>query len=301
MPLSNFDLTEPNGEWRLYVFDDHPGDDKAGLFLNRFNVQIETRPKATVEFASPTLELTEGQSGELTLTRSAAAAQTARATIYVAATPGTAGADDFSPSTQGVEFAPGETEKKIKLEAIADAVTDPGETFDLRFAFISGDAAPSGTTTATVTIREAPPTGGGGDGGPVTGGGTGGGPAPDTIAPSIGEPTLAPKRFRVAARSTATVARVRRGTRIRYSLSEAATVELRSQRAVRDRRTGKRRWVAAGRLRRTGSAGANRVAFSGRIGRRALRPGAYRLIVRATDAAGNSAKARPRALRVLAR
>ena len=300
MPLSNFDLTEPNGEWRLYVFDDHPGDDKAGLFLNRFNVEIETRPKAALQFASPTLELTEGETGELTVTRSAGTAQTARATVYFTALPGTAGTEDFNRLTQSVEFAPGETEKKVKLEAIADAVNDPDETFSVRFGFISGDAAPTSTTPVTVTIREAPPAGGGDSGGPVTGGGqTGDGQAPDLVAPSIGELTLAPRRFRVAARSTATVARVRRGTRIRYSLSEAAAVELRFQRAVRNRRTGKRRWVAVGRLHRTGSAGANRVAFSGRIGRRALRPGAYRLIVRATDAAGNSAKAKPRALRVL--
>jgi len=37
------------------------------------------------------------------------------------------------------------------------------------------------------------------------------------------------------------------------------------------------------------------VAFSGRIARRALRPGIYRLIVEARDAAGNvSLAARPR-------
>jgi hypothetical protein len=49
-----------------------------------------------------------------------------------------------------------------------------------------------------------------------------------------------------------------------YSLSEAASVELRIQRAVRNRHTRKRRWVAAGRLTRSGGEGVNRVAFSGR-------------------------------------
>jgi hypothetical protein len=74
---------------------------------------------------------------------------------------------------------------------------------------------------------------------------------------------------------------------------------LRFQRAVKSGRTGRRRWVAAGTLRRSGIAGVNRVRFSGRIGRRALRAGTYRLILRATDAAGNVAKAKPRRLRVV--
>jgi hypothetical protein len=112
-------------------------------------------------------------------------------------------------------------------------------------------------------------------------------------------PTVTPKRFRVARRGTATVARTARGSRIRYSLSEQASVTLRFQRAVRTRRGSRRRWVAAGTLRRAGIAGVNRVRFSGRIGRRALGAGTYRLILCATDAAGNTAKAKPRRLRVV--
>jgi hypothetical protein len=44
--------------------------------------------------------------------------------------------------------------------------------------------------------------------------------------------------------------------------------------------------------------GRARVAFSGRIGRRALRPGAYRLIVTAVDAAGNRSTDRPTRFKV---
>jgi hypothetical protein len=53
---------------------------------------------------------------------------------------------------------------------------------------------------------------------------------------------------------------------------------------------GRRR--AAATLRRSGRAGANRVRFSGRIGRRALRRGRYWLTIRATDGAGNRSAAR---------
>lgn len=60
------------------------------------------------------------------------------------------------------------------------------------------------------------------------------------------------------------------------------------------------RWRRAGPLlRRQGRRGLNRLRFTGRIGRRALRPGRYRLLVRATDAAGNRSKLRRRGFRVV--
>ena len=294
--LSDFDLTDPNGEWRLFVADDHPYDDRAGLFLSRYRLDIQTRPKADVQFASAALEVEEGTSGELTVKRSAGGEPLGRSTMVVRPVPGTAGLDDYKPGAAFVIFEKGEAEKTVNVETLADAVADPGETFKLEFASMTGDAKPAGTTEATVTIRE-PAVGGGGGGGGPTGGGEE--PTPDLAAPVITGPTVTPKRFRVSPRGTATVARLRRGSRIRYSLSEAAGVTLRFQRTVTNRSTGRRRWVTAGTLRRAGVAGVNRVRFSGRIGRRALRAGKYRLILRATDAAGNAAKAKPQRLRVV--
>jgi hypothetical protein len=59
------------------------------------------------------------------------------------------------------------------------------------------------------------------------------------------------------------------------------------------------RFVGVGTLTRGGMAGANRVPFSGRLGTKALRPGRYRAVIVAADAAGNrSAKAKA-AFRVL--
>jgi hypothetical protein len=296
--LSDFDLTDPNGDWRLYVTDDQPFDDNDGLFLSRYRLDIQTRPEADVQFASTALDVDEGGSGEVTLERSAGGQPLGRGTVTVDRAPGTAGLDDYQPGGTAVTFEKGETKKTFKVEALADGVADPDETFKLEFGTTTGDAKRGGISEATVTIREPGAGGGGGSGGGPTGGG-GEEPPPDVIAPVITGPTVAPKRFRVSPRGTATVARLRRGSRIRYSLSEAAAVTLRFQRAATIRRTGRRRWVAAGTLRRAGIAGVNRVRFSGRIGRRALRAGRYRLILRATDAAGNSAKARPRALRVV--
>ncbi len=47
------------------------------------------------------------------------------------------------------------------------------------------------------------------------------------------------------------------------------------------------RYVTVGTLKRRGLQGVNRVVFTGRIGRRALKPGSYRATATAKDAAGN--------------
>lgn len=107
-------------------------------------------------------------------------------------------------------------------------------------------------------------------------------PAADTTAPALTAVRLTRARFRTARRSTALSAGTRAGTTLRFTLSEAARVRI----SVQRRRAG--RATAVGALRRSEPAGANRVAFSGRLGKRALRPGRYRLKITATDAAGNA-------------
>lgn len=117
------------------------------------------------------------------------------------------------------------------------------------------------------------------------------------FAPSAAAPPIAARR-------------VRRGSAFRFTLSEAATVRIAIRRARPGRRVGRRcvrprrtlararrctRWVRAGRalMRRDLAAGAQRIAFSGRIGRRALRRGRHRATLRAANAAGGrSAPAR---------
>lgn len=84
--------------------------------------------------------------------------------------------------------------------------------------------------------------------------------------------------------------KLRRGrtTTVRYTLSEAATVTFKAQRRVK--RRGKLRWVKLpGALRHSGRAGANALGFDGRLKGRRLKPGRYRLVAVARDAAGNQA------------
>ena len=137
----------------------------------------------------------------------------------------------------------------------------------------------------------------GGPGGPGGGGSGGGGPggpsapAGDLTAPVLSSLKLTRKRFRVGRAATARVASARkpkrkRGTAFRFRLSEDAQVRIALSRRVH----GKRR--PAGSLRRAGHKGLNRIAFSGRVGKRALRPGRYRAAITATDAAGHRSKTR---------
>ena len=113
------------------------------------------------------------------------------------------------------------------------------------------------------------------------------GPAPgppaeaDTAAPGISSLELKNRRFRVGRASTPQVAlKAPVGTKLRYALSEPATVAI----TIERQRSGK----GAGTLTRAGTAGPNAMPFTGRVGRRELRPGSYRMRVVATDAAGNA-------------
>jgi len=114
------------------------------------------------------------------------------------------------------------------------------------------------------------------------------------------------------------VAKVGRGTVLRFTASEAAKLTLRFERPRPGRRTTakgrrvckpvKRRpkrgactaYRRDGTLTRQIRSGSGRVALSGRIGRRALRRGVHRLTLVATDAAGNRSRAVRLSLRIVA-
>ncbi len=138
----------------------------------------------------------------------------------------------------------------------------------------------------------APEPGPGSPGGP----GPGPGQTPDTQAPVISGLAVSNARFRVGAAATPLAARrAPVGTTFRYTLSEPAAVSVAIQ------RSRGRRWVKAATLRRAGGPGANRLRFSGRIGRRKLAPGRYRAVFTATDAGGNRSSGARVSFRVQAR
>lgn len=159
---------------------------------------------------------------------------------------------------------------------------------------------------ARITGVEAPASGPPGPGGepPAPPGGL---PAP--ARPAVSALRLTPRAFRVAPRRPA-------GTRVRFRASHAGTAVLRvlrprpgrvrARRCVvpaRASRVARRctRYVGLGALRRRVAAGSRVVRFTGRLGRRALRPGRYRLTVTLTDAAGSRSAPRSVAFRILPR
>jgi hypothetical protein len=120
----------------------------------------------------------------------------------------------------------------------------------------------------------------------------------DSVAPVLSSVALSRTRFRVGRASTAIAAaagRSRRGTVLRFSSSEAGRLSIEIERV---RRGGKARHTAT--LTRTIAAGPGRVALSGRIARKPMAPGRYRLTVTASDAAGNVSAATRRQFAVLA-
>jgi hypothetical protein len=136
----------------------------------------------------------------------------------------------------------------------------------------------------------------------------GGGPTvtPDTTAPALSGLALTPTRFHPFTSGPSIRAAAKRGARVYYTLAEAATTGFAVRRARPGRRVrGRcvapkprhrerkrcRRYVRVpGAFTHAGSPGANAFAFSGRIDGKPLRPGRYRLVAVARDAAGNASK-----------
>jgi hypothetical protein len=157
-----------------------------------------------------------------------------------------------------------------------------------------------------------PPGGGGTPGGGTPGGGS---PGADTVAPQVLSLALSPKVY-AAFPSGPSVRQARtRGTRVTYRLSETATTTFRVQRVLpgrrvrgrcvrptranRDKPRCKRYRTLRGRFRHAGAAGLNRFRFSGRLAGRKLRPGSYRLVATAKDAAANTSKPVRRSFRII--
>jgi hypothetical protein len=138
---------------------------------------------------------------------------------------------------------------------------------------------------------------------------------PDTQAPLVTGFRTTPSTFTIARARTVLAARLARGTRFRYTLSEPARVTLKIQRALAGRRVGLKCMRPTSRLRRakrctryrtigtlggSGAQGANATRFTGRLGKRALRRGRYRAVIRATDTAGNRSARQATRFRVAA-
>ena len=188
-----------------------------------------------------------------------------------------------------------------------------GHGLDLDGNPLVADGNGDGSARRDLGAFELQPAAVGGSQPPPAGGPTG---AADTQAPFVNGFRASPSLFAVAHARTPLAARVPRGTRFRYTLSEDARVTTTIKRALPGRRAGGRclrprprlrrakrctRYRTAGTLKRSGTKGANAIRFTGRIGGRTLRPGRYRALITATDTAGNGSTPRTAGFRVARR
>jgi hypothetical protein len=152
---------------------------------------------------------------------------------------------------------------------------------------MSGSRAVTATfALVTVTSPTEPP--------PTGGSPTGSTPPPDVLAPAIAFLRLDPTRFRAARSGRAMIASLV-GTRVAIRLSEAATVTFR---VVRIRPDGSRVRLR-GKIVRELAKGTTHLRYRGRINGHRLKPGRYRLVARARDAAGNVSTFRRAKFRIL--
>lgn len=118
--------------------------------------------------------------------------------------------------------------------------------------------------------------------------------------PVFSRVSMTHRRFRVGRPGAA---RAPKGTRFRYTLSQDAKVTVTVERKASGRRKGRRcvkpraglrrrctRFVRQGALTKQSPTGANSLPFSGKLGRRTLKPGRYRARLVAVNAAGQRSK-----------
>jgi hypothetical protein len=105
---------------------------------------------------------------------------------------------------------------------------------------------------------------------------------------------LVPGSFPVAAARRGARSAKAAGTRIKFSLSQAARVTFTIHRA-----RAKGRWAKVGSFKRDAASGANSLRWSGRVGKRALKPGRYRITAKARAGSGPPSEPRRRRFKVL--
>ena len=211
-------------------------------------------------FSTGSFSATEGQ-GAVTITVQRSNT-IGTASVAFATANGSASFGDYTPKSGTLDFAAGEATKSFDVPIANDSDDEPGESVILSLANpVGGAASLVDPATAVLTIE-------------------------NNAVPAVQKAKATHDVFTVGRKQTpVTLAKRDKGppvgTTFKYTLSEPGTVRIGIE-----RKKTKRGFKEVGALTRDATAGKNKTKFSGRIGKRALKPGKYRARFSTTDATG---------------
>jgi Domain of unknown function (DUF4394)/Calx-beta domain len=257
---------------------------------------IAIRPTPTaIALTASALELDEaGGSAMLTIHRSAPFGP---ASVSFATADGTATAGgDYTATNGTASFALGQADTTVSVPILDDEVAEDDESFQLTLSQPAGPLAELGApVVAEVKIVPGP-----------------------TARVSGFDSTNS--RFAIGRKATprSAASKTKVGTRFKFTLAdvESAAAELQIKRLLPGRKvSGKCRKVSrtnrgrrhctrkktVGTLRRTAGKGSNSISFTGRIGKKALKPGRYKARLTATGSSDKESKAVTTGFRIVKR
>lgn len=148
--LSAFDLTDPDGTWRLWIQDDSEGGQ--GFILGGWDLEFDTRPAADVGFSVSSQTVNEGSTVTVDVLRGGQS-PLGRGSVVVATQSETAKAgQDFTPVSETLTFQPGETKKTISVPVTADGGFEPEQGFSIVLGEAEGDAKVGTPAAVGITI-----------------------------------------------------------------------------------------------------------------------------------------------------
>lgn len=136
------DLTDedPNGTWELYVYDDRETSPDDGRIEGGWSLDIEVRDPAPVAFTTTNLTVLEGATAVVEVVRSGTGLYEGSVTVATSSGTAFAGAD-FAPVGVRLDFASGETTKRVEVPVFADGLGENAQDFSIVLGNPEGDAS----------------------------------------------------------------------------------------------------------------------------------------------------------------
>lgn len=145
---------DPNGTWQLYVRDDGESSDDPQI-AGGWSIDVDTRDPAPVAFNLGALTVPEGGTAVVDVVRTGD--PLFAGSVTVATTSGTATAgSDFTPVSQRLDFAPGETTKRVEVPVLADGPGEAAQDFSIVLGNPEGDVAVGTPGAVGITIPADP-------------------------------------------------------------------------------------------------------------------------------------------------